>query len=405
MVRQAASPRCTIAFYGELEGDRAFRIRFGAAQALKPGCRLVLQDYGPSADCPEESSAAPPWAEQAAGVLVDVSTAGNAFALAEWCRQGLAATVSTCGQLLGTPVPVVTIASRQLAGLAADHLGRICGCRSFVHLGYALDPTSVSRESAFQSELAAAGQRCHALRTEILLAEGWGDASRLADCGLADLLERLSRPIGVFAINDAYAAATLRLCRQAGLRVPADVAVLGVGNSALTHLHAPKISSIQVDYRALGSMAMRTLQAMLETGASSRDTVFLPVGRLIARESTIGPREDWRSMVVDRALHAINERFSDPLSVTSVARSLGISRRLLELVFQEDRGMTPREEIQRVRFAAAIRMLKQTDLPITQVAFQVGFSEPATLSKMVYRHSGRTPSYYRSLRRGTPGNA
>lgn len=95
----------------------------------------------------------------------------------------------------------------------------------------------------------------------------------------------------------------------------------------------------------------------------------------------------------------------DPLSVTSVARSLGISRRLLELVYREDRGMTPREEIQRVRFATAIGMLRQTDLPITEVAFRVSLSEPATLSRMVSRPSGRTPRSYRWLRRGTPGNA
>jgi len=195
----------------------------------------------------------------------------------------LAATVSTCGQWLGTPLPVVTSAPRPLAGLAADHLVRDCRCRSFVHLGYARDPASESREAAFGSVLAAAGQTLHALRADVLLAEGWGDAGRIAGCGLAELLERLPRPIGVFTLNDAYAAATLMVCGQLGLRVPTDVAVLGVGNSALTYLHTPGISSIQVHYRVLGKMAMRTLQAMLETGGSPRPPVLVPPGRLSGR--------------------------------------------------------------------------------------------------------------------------
>lgn len=399
MPRRTATRPVTIAFYGDLENDRPFKIRAGAQRALSPGGTLEIHDCGLAADRPYESAAAPPWANGAAGAIVNAGTIGSTAAMADWVRLGSRATVATAGDLFGTDLPVVTTATSQLGKLAADHLGGECRCRSFVHLGYGASGMSIPRERGFREALAAAGHRLHALETDFPLAGSPGDRSQIRASGLASLLRRLPRPIGVLTLNDAYAEAVLMLCGELGMRVPADVAVLGVGNSELAQLQHPGISSIQIDYGAVGEIAMRTLLGMLDAPASRPEPgLMIPPGRVVARESTVGSLIAWRSLVVDRAMQEIRRRSTAGLSVTGLAGSLRVSPRLLELLFREDLDSTPRQEIQRVRFAEAMRLLRETDLPLTEVALRVGFAEGATLSKIFRRFSGRSPSAYRALK-------
>jgi len=92
-------------------------------------------------------------------------------------------------------------------------------------------------------------------------------------------------PDAVFAYNDAAALAALRVCQQRGLRVPADIAIVGFDDIVLAAHATPSLTTIAVDKEALGRRGVELLLA--ETPAATE--LCLPV-QLIVRESTTGIR-------------------------------------------------------------------------------------------------------------------
>jgi LacI family transcriptional regulator len=73
------------------------------------------------------------------------------------------------------------------------------------------------------------------------------------------LLERRPRLDAVIAYNDVTAIGILRGLEEAGRRVPADIAVVGVDDIAYAALVHPALTTLRVDIAALGRMAMTSL--------------------------------------------------------------------------------------------------------------------------------------------------
>ncbi|MGW4522258.1 LacI family DNA-binding transcriptional regulator [Amycolatopsis sp. NPDC004378] len=103
------------------------------------------------------------------------------------------------------------------------------------------------------------------------VAPGWiTRAAQTVDGGgaaLADLLAAHPDVTAVFAFNDVIAIGALREARRFGLRVPADLAVIGFDGLALGTLVDPELSSVALDTRALGALAVGEA-ARLVTGAA-----------------------------------------------------------------------------------------------------------------------------------------
>ncbi len=94
---------------------------------------------------------------------------------------------------------------------------------------------------------------------------------------LAGLLAAHPDVTAVFAFNDVMAIGALREARRFGLRVPADLAVIGFDGLALGTLVEPELSSVALDTRAVGALAVEQA-ARLVTGADP-----LEPGQLIVR--------------------------------------------------------------------------------------------------------------------------
>ena len=103
------------------------------------------------------------------------------------------------------------------------------------------------------------------------------------DAGAAHAMQQLlrlkRRPDAVFACNDSAALAALQVCRDAGLRVPQDVAIVGFDD--LPAAAAAGLSTLRVDAEALG----RTGVELLVRGHEMPEQVVLPV-ELVVRAST-----------------------------------------------------------------------------------------------------------------------
>ena len=83
------------------------------------------------------------------------------------------------------------------------------------------------------------------------------------------------------------------------------------------------------------------------------------------------------------------------LSVTDIARRLGVQRRSLERYFRQIRGTTILEEIVNCRLARACRLLEHTRIPIGQIALMTGFSSTQQMRRNFRDNYKKTHKQFR----------
>ena len=104
---------------------------------------------------------------------------------------------------------------------------------------------------------------------------------------VGEWLKTIPRPVGLFAYNDKQAMRLCYICQQSKLRVPEDVAILGIGNEAKYCQTAhPPLSSIEPYHRNIGVTAIQLLHDIMQNKPiKNRLTIVKPV-RVIERSST-----------------------------------------------------------------------------------------------------------------------
>lgn len=104
-------------------------------------------------------------------------------------------------------------------------------------------------------------------------------------------------------------------------------------------------------------------------------------------------REDRR---VRTAVAMMRSRFADPLTLSEMASEAHLSVYHLVRVFKDATGVTPHRYLTGVRIGEARRLLRETELPIAQIAVRCGFASPGALSSAFLRLVGVRPSVYRN---------
>ncbi len=106
-------------------------------------------------------------------------------------------------------------------------------------------------------------------------------------------------------------------------------------------------------------------------------------------ESTLQYEKNRRNPTVEAAMNLINR---DPfLSMSSVAKSCGVSESTLYSVFRNLQGFSPNFARQRVLCEKAVRLLETTDCPIEEISNELGFSSSSYFRKVMRLHTGLTP--------------
>ena len=85
-----------------------------------------------------------------------------------------------------------------------------------------------------------------------------------------------------------------------------------------------------------------------------------------------------------------------PVDLEELAGDLEISRRSLNRRFREATGRAPGRFLQEVRIAEASALLRNTNLPIAEVAARVGYDDAAHFATLYRRLTSQTPSRYRA---------
>jgi LacI family transcriptional regulator len=102
---------------------------------------------------------------------------------------------------------------------------------------------------------------------------------------LKDLLAQYPDVTAVFTFNDIIAIGALRAARRLGRQVPQDLAVIGFDGLQLGSLIEPPLSTVALDTRELGALAVEQAARLLtRSGGLSRDEMVVH-GKLRLRES------------------------------------------------------------------------------------------------------------------------
>lgn len=181
--------------------------------------------------------------------------------------------------------------NRQVGVLATEHLLNE-GRRRVAHVGSTLssgDWGGTQRRDGYLQTLAAAGLRpeAHWVRDGVQSTIQAGALATLA------MLDERPCPDSIFAVTDITAVGALLACRKKGLRVPDDIAIVGVDDTQLAAVTDPPLTTIRLHQHKTGEHAAALLLDLIEAGASStrphaagNEGVVLPAPELVVRRSS-----------------------------------------------------------------------------------------------------------------------
>lgn len=206
---------------------------------------------------------------------------------------------------------------------------------------------------------------------------------------MSEWIKQLPRPICVFACNDDRAISVLESCKIAGLRVPEEVAVLGVDNDELMcNLSSPSLSSIELDFERAGFDAAQHLDELIENKTEYK-IINVPPREIIERRSTdilaINDKD------VAAALIYIRNNYYKPIQVLNVVEAACLSKRELEKRFRKFLKRTIKSEIERLRVELIKKKLLNSNKPIYQIANELEFTDSEHFSRYFKNLTGMSP--------------
>jgi LacI family transcriptional regulator len=251
---------------------------------------------------------------------------------------------------------------------------------------------STRRERAFAARLSQAGFTPHVYRQPKRRQDRHWEREQAI---LAEWMRKLPKPVGLFACNDDRGREVLEACRMAELRVPEDVAVLGVDDDEVfCALADPPLSSVALNAETAGYRAAELLDGLMQGRIKKPRRILVEALCVVKRRSTdIVAVED---QDVAAALQFIHREQGRGISVEDVVDEVAVSRRNLEKRFRETIGRTILEEIQIARLERAKRLLLDTTYPISKVADISGFGSTGYFIQFFQSRVGKTPRKFRN---------
>jgi LacI family transcriptional regulator len=338
----------------------------------------------------QERGAQPPdWLKswRGDGIIARIETAPIASAV----RRTKLPAVDVSAARLVPEIPWVETNDQMIAQLAARHLVD----RGFKTLAYCGEPQfnwSKWREESFVAFANEAG--CQHFVFEGKSQHDKDYSWNRERTRLKAWVESLPKPLGVMACYDFKGQQLLDVCRELGVAVPEQVAVIGVDNDArLCRLCTPPLSSVIPDTHRTGYEAAQLLDSLMRGKPVPTEATLIPPIGIAERQSTDAYALDDPDIVT--AMRFIREHACDGITVADVLRVVPLSRRKLEQRFLKLVRRTPYAEISRIRMERAGRLLRETSLPLAEIARRAGFTDPLYLSRAFKKHVGVSPRAYR----------
>ena len=175
-------------------------------------------------------------------------------------------------------IPVVTIDNFSGAFQIVDHLITTHNRKRIVFLrGPENNEDSEARELGYRQAL-----KKHGITADPALVTRGGFESEIAFNAVKDLLARNIRFDAVFTGDDDSAIGVLEALKQAGLRVPDDVAVAGFDDSIFARLLSPALTTVKAPIEEVGREAVRQLMRLIH-GGEAQPVTTIPIEVVVRR--------------------------------------------------------------------------------------------------------------------------
>ena len=211
---------------------------------------------------------------------------------------------------------------------------------------------------------------------------------------LLNWLKSLPRPTALMACDDNQGNRIIEICQVNHIRVPEDIAILGVDNDeVICNLSIPPLSSISQNIVRGGFEAAQLIEQLLNDEQSTyRDVVLQPIN-IINRLST-----DFYSTTdphIHTVLMYIHHNLANEITVSDIVKQVPLSRRLLEIRFKAVTKQSIHKYIFNLRMERFAQLLLVSDAPIADVAEQVGINDVKNLSRQFKLLKHLSPAEYR----------
>jgi LacI family transcriptional regulator len=280
-------------------------------------------------------------------------------------------------------VPVIKTDSQSIARLASNHLLEK-GLKNLAFFGYENYDWLKERRFYFSRYNIEAGYKTHIYIPRRKIKRDEWESEQQEVC---DWVNALPKPVGIFAGNDDHGQNILEVCKLIGLKVPEDVAVIGVDNDPMIcDISDPPLTSIALNVEAAGYEAAKLMDNMIDTKKLSGKQIMVSPSYIVQRQSTdILAVKDTD---VSKAIQFIKKNAKNKICVEDVVRSTNLNRRVLERRFKTAIHRSIYDEIQNVRVELIAKLLIETDLPISQITAFFDFTDAEHISRYFKRGKG-----------------
>lgn len=268
------------------------------------------------------------------------------------------------------------------------------GYKNFAFYGFDNIVWSRERAEGFEDSVKKHGEKVHFFSPKkIASRELW----YYKPSALSKWLTKLPKPIAIMACDDERAQNITEACKHSKIKIPEEVAVLGVDNDELTcNLSDPPLSSISLDTEQGGYEAAKLMCQLIENKNFERHDIIVRPTTIITRQSTdICATTDHQ---IAKALNFIHQNIENNINVEDVLKKVSISRRALEKRFLEVTGSAIYKYICQLRIRKFSDKLLESEKSIYEISIELGYNDNKNLSRLFKQIHGSTPLQYRKAK-------
>lgn len=211
---------------------------------------------------------------------------------------------------------------------------------------------------------------------------------------LIEWLRELPKPVAILACDDNQANILLQACNLCGVKIPSEVAIIGVDNDeVLCNMSAPTLSSINIDIERGGYETAAMADRMKKDPSyAGEDIVLRPMNIVSRMSSNIFATRD---SAILTALQFIGANIDHKITVKDVLEQVPLSRRLLEQRFLKETGTTLYQYITVLRMDRFAQLLLESNDSISNIAARLEEDDTKSISRRFLAVKGCTPSEFR----------
>ena len=286
-------------------------------------------------------------------------------------------------------IPNITGAYRETGVLGAEYFLKK-GFKNYAFYGFNDIVWSRERAEGFEERVKAEGHEVHYFEhRKSRSTDLWYYKSN----SLSQWLKSLPKPIAIMACDDNQGLHITEACRQIKIRIPEEVAVLGVDNDEmLCELSDPPLSSIALDIIKGGYDSAKLLKKMILGTSGPYDIIVKPT-QVITRQSTdIYATND---VHIASTLRYIHKNIEKSLQVDEIVKQVPLSRRSLEKRFLQITGLPVYKYIFNLRMEKFTQKLLETEQTIFEIAVDMGLNDSKNIARQFKQVKGCNPIEYR----------